>query len=275
MPWYTGIDMEFLKTIKRRSFLNEVVYIALNIGLAIVLMIIIRTTGSLWLAFALVVMGKWRIFAVRPRFWIANIQANLVNVIVSISFVVLLYVANSGNAGDLQIIIIQSVLVLLDICWLLFLKSQSKRIYIAMQAGVALFVGITAIYYLSFGWIASPIVLLVWLVGYASARHVLGSYDHESHTALLSLVWGLAIAEVSWLAYHWTIAYRLPIITNMLLPQVSIIVLCFGFLTYKSYDSYYHHQKIRFNDIILPLLFTISIVSVLLLVFNGVSMGIA
>lgn len=266
--------MEFLKTIKkRRSLLNEVVYIALNIGLAILLLITIRTTGSMWLAFALVFIGKWRIFAVRPRFWFANIQANLVSIIVSLSFVVLLYVANSGNASDLQILIVQSVLVLFDIGWLLFLKSQSKRIYVVAQAGIALFIGITAIYNLSYGWIASLVVLLVWLVGYATAKHVLGSYDEESHTALLSLTWGLLIAEISWLAYHWTIAYRLPFITNMLLPQVSIIILCFGFLTYKSYNSFYHHQKIRINDIILPLLFTISIVTVLILAFNGVNTG--
>lgn len=266
--------MEFLKVIKkRRSALNEAVYIALNIGLSILLMVIIRTTGSLWLAFLLVLMGKWRIFAVRPRFWFANIQANLVSIIVSLSFVVLLYVANSGNNGDLQILIIQIALVILDICWLLFLKSQSKRVYIVAQAGIALFVGITAIFYLSYSWVASPIVLMAWLVGYATAKHVLGSYDDESHTALLSLAWGLVIAEISWLAYHWTIAYRLPFITNMLMPQVSIIILSFGFLTYKSYDSYHHHQKIRVNDIILPLLFTIFITSILLLFFNGASTG--
>jgi len=266
--------MEFLKTIKRRSFLNEVVYVALNIGIAIALMVIIRTTGSLWLAFALVLIGKWRVFAVRPRFWFANIQANLVSTIISISFVVFLFVANSSNAGEAQIFITQCALVLLDIIWLLFIKPQSKRIFVALQAGTALLVGITAIFNLSFSWIASPVVLLTWLVGYATASHVLGSYDDESHTELLSLTWGLVVAEVSWLAYHWTFAYRLPFVTSLLMPQGSIIILCFGFVMYKSYDSFHHHQKIRFNDIVLPLLFTISIVSVLLLVFNGVSTGI-
>ena len=267
--------MEFLKTVKRRSFLNEAVYVALNVGLAIALMVIVRTTGSLLPAFALVLLSKWRVFAVRPRFWFANIQTNLVSFIVSVSYVVFLYVANMANIDNSQIIILQSLLVILDIGWLLLLKPQSKRVYVVAQAGVALFVGVTAIFVMSYGWIASPVVLLVWIVGYATARHVLNNYDDESHAILLSLVWGLMMAEIGWLAYHWTIAYRLPIATNILLPQVSIIVLSFGFLAYKAYNSYYHYQKIRFGDIVLPLIFTVSIVSLLVLAFNSVvSVGI-
>jgi hypothetical protein len=265
-----AIDMEFLKTIKkRRSLLSEVVYIVLNIGIAILLMLTIRTTGSFLLAFAIVLLGKWRIFAVRPRFWFANIQANLVSIIVSIGFVVLLYAASLGDVSSSQVLITQSILVVLDIIWLLFLKSQSKRIYVVAQAGIALFVGVTSIFYLSYSWIASVAVVLVGLIGYATARHVLGSYDDESHSVFLSLVWGLVLAEISWLAYHWTIAYRLPFVSNMLLPQVSIIVLCLGFLTYKSYDSYYHHQTIRFNDIFLPLVFTLNIVVTLIIFLNN------
>lgn len=263
-------DMEFIKIVKRRSFLSEVVYIALNIGLAIALVAIIRITGSLLPAFALVLLSKWRVLAVRIQFWFANIQADLVSFIVSISFVVFLYAANTG---DSQSLIVQIILAVLYICWLLFLKSQSKRVYVVAQAGVALFVGVTAVYIMAYNWMASPVVLLVWLVGYAAARHTLSAYE-ESHTTLLSLAWGLVTAEIGWLAYHWTIAYRLPIATSLLLPQVSIIILCFGFLAYESYDSYFHHQKVRINDIILPLLFTISIIGVLMLAFNSLPNGI-
>jgi hypothetical protein len=266
--------MEFLKTVNRRSLLSEVVYVVLNVALAIVLMLIVRTTGSLLLALALVLLSKWRVLAVRPRFWFANVQAELVSFIVSISFLVFLYVTNPVNVGDTQSLIVQIFLVLFYIVWLLFLKPQSKRVYIVAQAAVALFTGITAIYIMAYSLVVSPVVLLVWLVGYATARHVLSSYDEENHVIILSLAWGLALAEIGWLAYHWTIAYRLPIVTNILLPQVSIIILCFGFVAYSSYDSFYHHQKVRFSDIILPLLFSISIIGVLILAFNGVSSGI-
>ncbi|NCQ54328.1 hypothetical protein COV88_01810 [Candidatus Saccharibacteria bacterium CG11_big_fil_rev_8_21_14_0_20_41_19] len=263
--------MDFLKIVKRRSFMNEAIYIALNVALAIALMFIIRVTGSLLPAFALVLLSKWRIFAVRLRFWFANIQTNLVSVIIDVSFVIFLYITNIANVGDSQIFIVQCLLSLLYIGWLLLLKPKSKRSYVVAQAGLALFAGIIAVYAMSYGWVASPVILITWLIGYASARHVLGSYDEESHVLLLSLAWSLVITEISWIAYHWTIAYRLPFITSILLPQVSIVILCLGFLSYKAYNSYYHHQKIRINDIILPLIFTVSIVGVLVLAFNSVS----
>lgn len=266
--------MKFLKVVKRRSFISEVIYVTLNVSLAVVLMILVRVTGSLWPAFILVLLSRWRVFAVRPQFWFTNIQASLISLIVSLSYVVFLYVANSANVSAVQIFTLQTLLVVLDISWLLFLKPKSKRKYVVAQAGVALFVGITAIYAMAYGWIVSPVVLLVWLVGYATARHILNSYDEEDHIALLSLAWGLAMAEIGWLAYHWTIAYRLPIATGVLVPQVSIIVLCLGFLAYKSYNSYYHFQKIRIVDIILPLIFTVGIISVLVLGFNSVTTGI-
>jgi len=94
--------MEFLKTAKHRSLLSEILYIALNVGFVIGLMLIVRTTGSVWLAFTLILLSKWRVLSVRPRFWFANIQADLVSFIVGISFVIFLYHSNSTvlNIGD-------------------------------------------------------------------------------------------------------------------------------------------------------------------------------
>ncbi|MDK2899393.1 MAG: hypothetical protein PWQ10_580 [Patescibacteria group bacterium] len=265
--------MEFLKIVKHRSFLNEVIYVALNIGLAIMLLVLVKVTNSILPAFVLVLLSKWRVLAVRWRFWAANIQANLVSIIVDFGFIIFLYNSNLTGADNLQNFIFQIILVILYACWLLLLRPSSKRKYIAAQAAVALFVGITSIYIISYNWPAFLVVSSVWVVGYATARHVLSSYD-EDHVILLSLAWGLFLAEIGWLVYHWTIAYRLPIVTNLLLPQASIIISCLGFLVYKTYDSYFHHSKVRLGDIILPLLFTVSIIGVLVLAFNSISSGI-
>ena len=261
--------MEFLKTVKRKSFLSEVTYIFLNVGLAILLMITVRVTGSMWLAFALVLLSRWRVFAVRARYWFANIQADLVSLIISLSFVVFLYNANISKAGESNILWLQIGLTVLYSIWLLIIKQLSKRKYVALQAGIALFVGVSAIYTLSYSWIATPVILLMWLIGYAVSRHVLNTYDEEHHIILLSLVCGFIAAEVGWIAYHWTIAYRLPVLADITIPRVSILMLCFGFLAYKCYDSFYHHDKIRMVDIIMPLLFCVSLVTVLLVAFNG------
>lgn len=266
--------MEFLKIVKRRSFINEVIYVTLNIGLAVTLMVLVRVTGSIWPAFILVLLSKWRVFAVRPQFWAANIQANSVSAIISVGYVIFLYAISISGMGDTKIFIVQSLLALLDIGWLLYLKPKSKRKFIVAQAAVALFVGITSVYVVAYDWVVSPVVLMVWLVGYSTAHHVLNSYDEENHIVLLSLLWGLTMAEIGWLSCHWTIAYQMPIINSVLLPQISIIVVCLGFMAYKSYDSYYHNQKIRMSDILLPLIFTVIFISVLMLFFNGVATGV-
>ena len=237
--------MEFLKIVRRRSFLHDLLYVVLNVALAVGLMAIIRVTGSLLPAFALVLMSMWRVLAVRIRFWVANIQANLVSAIVSFSFVIFLYITNLSASSSLRIFIIQCLLVLA-------------------------YIGFTAIFALTYSWIATPVVLMVFVVGYSCARHVLTNYE-ETHTMLLSTAWGFVLAQLGWLAYHWTVAYRLPLLNDILLPQISIITICFGFVSYKAYNSYFHHQIIRLNDIILPLAFSISIIGVLLLAFNGVN----
>ncbi len=259
--------MEFLKIVRRRSFLSEVVYTVLNIALAVGIVLIIRATESPWLAVGLVLLSKWRVLAVRPRYWFVNIQSNLVDFIVSISTVIFLYTTYVGATDPSQKLIIMGILTALYIGWLLFLKPRSKRSYVVAQAGVALFTGVTALYIISYAWPASLVVLAMWLIGYATARHVFSSYD-ETHILFLSLLWGVVLAEIGWLAYHWTVAYAPLGLENVLFPRVSLTVFCIGFILHRAYDSFYHHQKVRGNDILLPILFTASIIIVLPLILN-------
>ncbi|MES2630879.1 MAG: hypothetical protein V4611_02900 [Patescibacteria group bacterium] len=266
--------MEFLKLVRKRSFLSEAVYTVLNIALAIAVVMVIRYTDSIGFAIGLVVLSKWRVFAVRPRFWWANLRSNLVDFIVSISFVLHMYIVNSAAIAEPRKLLLLGILTLLYIGWLLFVKPRSKRAYIAVQAGVAVLLGTSALFAISFNWPVSVVVLGMWLIGYTAARHILSSYDDETHGLFLSLAWGVVMAEIAWVAYHWTIAYSLPFITSLHLPQVAIITTLVSFLAFKSYDSFYHHAKIRMSDIILPLLFTLSVILVLLIIFNRVGTAI-
>jgi len=262
--------MQFLKLVRRRSFLSEVVYAALNIAFAVALVLVIVYTESILLALALVLISKWRVLAVRARYWFANIKSNLVDIIVSVSVVLHLYAIDTANIEDYRKYIILGLLTVLYIIWLLVIKPRSKRSYIALQSGIAVLLGTAALFTISFDWPVSIVVIGVWLIGYSTANHILSSYDDETHRLFLSLAWGTVFAEIGWVAYHWTIAYSLPVVTNLLLPQISIIAVLLGFVAYKAYDSFHHHQKIRTADIILPLLFTLSVIAVLIFVFNRV-----
>lgn len=254
--------MEFLRVSRRKSFLSEMVYILLNILMALAILGVILTVQSPLPAFGLVLLSKWRIFAVRPQHWGANLVSNVVDVIVGVSFVVFLYAASGA-------IVTQIILTALYIAWLLVLKPQSKRFAVVLQAGIGQFVGVAALMHISFDWWASPVVLLMWVIGYSAARHVLIAYK-EPHYALLSLIWGLIVAELGWLTYHWNFAYDFGISADLFLSQAAIIVGLFGFLAERGYASIHEHGSLRRGDIIMPSLLVVGLVTILLTVFGRV-----
>jgi len=249
------------KLSRSRSSISDFAYVTLNVALAAALLIVVLAVKSPIPALAVVLLSKWRILAVRPRFWFKNIQSNLVDIIVGLSTVALLYAASGA-------LTVQIVITLLYGGWLLFVKPRSKRHYIAIQSGVATFLGVTALFSFTYDWPAVIIVLAMWLIGYATARHILSHY-HESERTFFAMIWGLIVAELGWLNYHWTFAYNLPGFSGLDLSQTAIIVLALGFLAERVYDSYHRNEGVvQSSDIMLPALFSVSIVLVILLFFN-------
>lgn len=257
--------MELLRLPNKRSLFSEIIYIALNVMLAVAILGVVWAVESPYAAFLLVLLSKWRVLAVRPRYWFANLQSNLVDLIVGLSVVVLLYAANGALAAQIFITVLYVV-------WLLFIKPRSKRSFVAVQAGVATFLGITALMIVSYSWIASLVVILMWVIGYSAARHVLGSYE-EAHISFYSLVWGLLFAELGWLMYHWTFAYSLPGTGDIKLPQGALIALAVSFIAERAYTSYEKHGSVHSNDMILPSLLSVSLIVILLIFFNTVNVG--
>src|SRR3546814_6760354 len=118
---------------------------------------------------------------------------------------------------------------LLYVAWLVVLKPRSTRRAMIIQAAIALFFGTSVLFSFSYSWPAWLVVVSMWVIGYGTARHVLGSYD-EDRLSLLTLVWALVMAEIGWVAYHYTMGYALPWVSGLYVPQVAIIVLCLAFI---------------------------------------------
>lgn len=251
--------MELLKFVRRRSFLSEVAYVILNILLAVMLLVLVLVVNVPWPALGLVLLSKWRIFAVRSRYWTANIRANLVDVIVGVSMVVLLYSAS----GDL---VTQIALTVLYGVWLLLVKPKSKRAYVSAQAAVGLVFGLAAIVQISPTLPASVVVLMSWIVGYAATRHIL-SAQHESHINFLSLLWGFVVAEIMWLGYHWTIGYQIG--QSLQLSQIVVIVAALSFVAERIYASYRKNDKVVAGEVLMPIVLAMSVIGVVLFVFGG------
>lgn len=255
--------MDLLKMHKRRSRLSEFAYISLNIGLAVTLLVVMLAGQSLWLAIGIVLLSKWRALAVRPRFWFANLVANMVDIIVGVSFAELLNGANG-------ILWLQIAFTLLYIGWLLFIKPRSRKGYIAAQAGIAVFLGITALSMVSYTWDASMFVFCMWVIGYVSVRHVLGNYV-ESLTSMYSIVAGALFAELGWISFHWMAAYPLPGFGIVQFSQLALFATLLSFIAERSYASYHRHGVARRADVLAPIILTAAVMAVvyILAIVNG------
>jgi hypothetical protein len=258
--------MELIKSVSRRSRLGEVAHFGLNIAYAAALfgLVLAYQPQPPYLAYLLVLLSKWRVLAVRPRFWFANIQANSVDLFVGLSVVTLMWVS-SGSAG------VQLALTVFFAIWLTILKPHAKRSWVIIQAAIMQALSLTALFSFAYVLPASFATLVGWLIGYITARHALASFKDEEDRTLLSLAWGLVVAELSWLSYHWTIAYTLS--GELKIPQVAIVVGLLGFLAMKVYVSLRKNaQQLLFRDIRWPLTFVLLVIALLMVRFNGMDM---
>lgn len=182
-------------------------------------------------AYAVVLLGKWRMFAVRPRHWPANIRANAIDIIFGLSMVV--FMAQSpSNAWQL-------VWLLVFETWLLVIKPRSRIFWVTLQAGIGQFAGLSALYLL---WGRSSLIILViasWLICYLSARHFFSSFD-EPLNSMLSHIWGYVAAAMTWVLGHWLLYYGF----------LSQPVLLLSILSYGMASLYYLENNDRLSNLI-------------------------
>ncbi|NCU29312.1 hypothetical protein EOM60_01735 [Candidatus Saccharibacteria bacterium] len=255
--------IEFLKVAKNKTLLSELTYYALNIGLAVALLVLAITIQSIWPALVLVLLSKWRVFAVRPRFWWANLQANMVDIIVGFGTVMLMYQPKTTLAVQIFLAVAYAV-------WLAVIKPLSKPAHMLAQSAIALTIGTTALLTMSSEWPQIIVVIGMFVIGYSVARHFLFSYD-ESQIVLLSLIWGLLFAEVGWLAYQWTFSYPLPLVSPLRLPQATIILLLLSFVAERAYRSWKEHEQVMKSDVLAPATLASALIAVILIFFNSVT----
>lgn len=255
--------VDFLKLARQRTALSEVMYYALNIGLAVALLLLALTIQSPVVALILVFMSKWRVLAVRPRYWWTNIQANAVDAIVGVSIVLLMYMPDVS-------IVFQASLAVLYAAWLVLLKPQSKQHHMLIQALVAITLGVTTLFSVSYEWPVLLVVAFMFIIGYSTARHFLYSYE-EDQIVLLSGIWGLLFAEIGWLAYYWTFAYTMPFFQAIQIPQVTIIVLLVSFMGERTYRSWAKHKQVVVGEVVMPIAFSVLIIGFMVLFFNSVT----
>lgn len=214
---------------KRPGFdIGDILHIGVNILFALVIYAIVELWGLVPLAIVLVLLSKWRVLAVQPRFWLPNIRANMVDLVVGISTVALIHQTQHDLLGVLW--------AALYFGWLLFLKPQTKDFWVGLQAFWAQLLGMVALFAVPSA-ISQPIFVvgLVWLIAWASARHYFSNYE-EPHYRTLGLVWGFLMSQLAWVQLHWVQYY---IVFDLRISTFAVIAAVIS----MSLGSVYHAYK--------------------------------
>jgi len=259
---------DFILFRKSRNIASSILHVILNILLGVGSIILTIITGSWLLGFLLVILSKWRMFAVRPRYWLLNLKSNLVDLIVGVSFVLIAYCS-----GNTEIYFVHYLLAVLYSLWLVILKPMSSPAATAAQALIAIFLGTTAATLMSASSDSLYLVFSCLVIGYSAARHVLVQSD-DTDFSIVPVVCGLIAAEVAWLCHSWLIVYKftnVPFIgnTGIIIPQLSIILtiiaFCFG-IVYSSIIK--HDGKIKASEVTMPFIFSLLVVIIIVIWFS-------
>src|SRR6478672_11374948 len=85
--------MGLLSKLKPTSGISHFLHLAIVFILPAAVFILVQL-DFVSLSVLIILLSKWRIFAVRPRFWAANLRANAVDLMVGLSIVV--FMVHSG-----------------------------------------------------------------------------------------------------------------------------------------------------------------------------------
>ena len=246
---------------KSRNIASNMVHILLNILLGVGSVLITVLSGSPLLGLLLVLISKWRVFAVRARYFAINLKSNLVDMIVGVSVVLLAYYAGPSFLP------VDFILAAFYVVWLIFIKPLSSERALLVQSLIAVFLGISAVTILSANLNSIVITALAFLIGYAASRHILVQTSDKDFT-LTTLVCGLIFAEITWLCHSWSIIYTFGT-TGVRIPQVAIILTIFAFVyNYARQAMIKHQDDFRFKHILGPVAFGVILVGIIVIFFS-------
>lgn len=262
--WYNSKSMDFIKISKKHSFWGDIAHIFLNIILAVIVWLSIYVTKTPWIAILLVFVSKWRTFAVRPRFWLANIKSNLVDLLFSLSIVILMF------STGVDYIFSQGFLLALYIFWLTIIKPNSNDLFIRIQALFTVFFGFSALYSITYGWGEVSVFILAFLLGYSTVRHIISSRV-DSNIEVISIFWGLNVAEFAWIFNFLVIGYRILLAPyfNFVIPQAAIILTVLSFVAFDVLDSGEEKKK-DIKELLPEIIFATILILTLLIFFSTI-----
>lgn len=164
-------------------------------------------------AVVLILVSKWRMLAVRPRYWPTSIRSNAVDIIVGLSLMT--FMANTSSG------VWQLIWTGIYIVWLVVLKPQSGVLFVSIQALIGQTFGLMALFII---WPAAPIIVYVlvgWAICFVSARHFFTAFD-ERYSYMFSQFWGYFAAALMAILGHWLLFYGTVAQPTLLLTVMGV-----------------------------------------------------
>lgn len=259
---------------KSRNIASSAVHVLLNILLGMGAVLLTVFSGNPALGIILVLVSKWRVFAVRSRYLLINIKSNLVDFIVGFSIVMLTYYSSTARSFDEPLdFVYMGIYMAIYIVWLLFIKPMSSEKATMAQALIAVFLGISASTIMSATLDSIVVVSLAFLIGYAACRHVLVQAQGEV-AGLTTLSSGLVFAEIAWLSHTWEIVYTFGE-SGIRIPQCAIVLTIFAFAyNYARQMIVRHREDFRFKEIMGPIIFAILLIGIIVVFFSNPAFNI-
>lgn len=274
--------VDFIHSAHHHGWLALAIHVIANVALGFLMVLLVYFFKTPWLAIGLLLISKWRVLAVRPRYWWANILSSLPDLVVGLSVIMLAtYVGNtyenlirnglpptmgtmfwSFNVNALEV---QLGIATLYAIWLAWIKPLSSERAVLFQASVCELFGLMVIYTLSKEtlWLA---LVLTFVVAFSAARQALGQYDEKSRS-LLASVWGVLVTILGYACWHWNVMY--PVISLLiLLPQIVIFVAMISFVTIKVYKAWADDRHVTWEELGAPVVFALAMTVVLLIFFS-------
>lgn len=167
-------------------------------------------------AVVVVLLSKWRMFAVKPRYWMANIRANSVDIIVGLSAVVFM----SHSSSFINAVVWAGLYAL----WLVFLKPRSGNLSMFLQALVGQGIALSAVFLNFSTWNQAYLVVLAWVICFSAARHLLSTFDDDGSDRSIAHLWAVFGAEVALVLGKWHIVYL------GVVPQIMLVLSVVGYV---------------------------------------------
>jgi hypothetical protein len=241
--------------IKPAAGFAHLFHLSLVVVLPLILYILVRAfpVDFFQLALILVLLSKWRMFAVRPRYWPANLRANGIDIIVAIATITFMSPAHSHSIfWELTWAVVYGA-------WLVGLKPRSDVLSVSLQALLGQLFGLMALF---LAGASAPLYVLVLGSGaicYLAARHFFDSFE-EGYSRLLSYAWGYFGAALTWLLGHWLLFYGV-----LAQPTLLLTVIGYGLAALYYFDHYDRLSKLLQRQFVLVM---IAIVVVVLALSN-------